>query len=155
MTAVVTATSAILAYGLQERNWLVFLAPHVFLIPSAFLVVSQLESTIRIATYLIVFHESRLPEPGWETLWYQFRKTGKLPNRDKFTLSIAVLFAFLGSTSSILTIVHAGQHFIIATTLALMLLIVLVYGCVLMHRRLSLEFVERYLQSWRDLRHNQ
>ena len=51
----VAVTSGLIGYGLDSQSGPIFLAPFAIIIPSLFFLSSQLESTTRIAAYIVVF----------------------------------------------------------------------------------------------------
>ena len=57
----VAVTSGLIGYGLNTESGPIFLAPFAIIIPSLFFLSSQLESTTRIAAYIVVFLEQGAP----------------------------------------------------------------------------------------------
>src|SRR4030042_3520296 len=70
----VTVTAALIGYGLNNQTGSIFLAPFAILIPSLFFIASQLDSTTRIAAYILVFLENSSPGSNWETRWLALRE---------------------------------------------------------------------------------
>lgn len=69
-----------IGYGLSNKEGSIFLAPLIIIIPSLFFLASQLESTIRIATYIQVFFEEGSDELNWETKLFQLKEKGFIPS---------------------------------------------------------------------------
>lgn len=117
-----TATAAFLGYAikLEERNPMQFLIPLVVLIPTSLYVTWLLESTIRISSYVSVFHESQNNGANWESQLDVLRcnikyyneqpVTDGIPDWEKldpgwtYVLSIGFLFLGLISVCIVLSI---------------------------------------------------
>ncbi|MDO8879418.1 MAG: hypothetical protein Q7W44_01235 [Coriobacteriia bacterium] len=92
----VTGVAALIGYGVQTGNWLVLLSPFALLIPSLWFIASQVESTVRIATYVRTFIEPRVAGLHWETRLSRIRMDHARPD-SRYTLSITGIYGLLGA----------------------------------------------------------
>lgn len=97
-TITTTATAALIGYGIQSRSWLVFIAPFAVLLPSLWFITSQLQSTVRIASYIRTFIEPVLPGLAWETRLLRLRDR-RPALESKYTLSLTGIYGALGFAS--------------------------------------------------------
>ncbi len=117
-TISITSVVAFLGFGLQSKskNWIFFLSVFAVLIPSLTFISSQLESTVRISTYIMTFYEngeSASPDTNalfnWENRLYKMRfhdnaaKTSAGSDRP-YTFSISDLYLGLGITAVMLSL---------------------------------------------------
>ncbi|MDZ4180824.1 MAG: hypothetical protein U1E29_16605 [Coriobacteriia bacterium] len=91
----ITGVAALIGYGIETLNWMVLLAPFALLIPSLWFVASQIESTVRIATYIRTFIEPRAEGLAWETRLHSVRAFVSRPD-SRYTLSITGIYGLLG-----------------------------------------------------------
>ncbi len=151
----VAVTSGLIGYGLNSGYGPIFLAPLAIIVPSLFFLASQLESTTRIAAYLLVFHERDNPALNWETRWLKIRKQRLLPSKRKYTFSLTGLYGLI----SMLCVVLAYQYWtysvewFFAAIVPIGLLIAL--GIRSVTQAFSLELVESYINSWEALKDTQ
>ncbi len=106
-TLAVTVTAALLGYALQNkrRNWMVFLTPFAILVPSIWLILAQIKSVLRIATYIQVFWETAHQGLQWETRLMDFREM--MPYTDRaYTYAVGYAYGALGSVSLLLSFLH-------------------------------------------------
>ena len=147
----VAVTSGLIGYGLNTGYGPIFLAPLAIIVPSLFFIASELESTTRIAAYLLVFHERGNPALNWETRWHKIRKQSLLPSKRKYTLSLTGLYGL----TSMICVLLAYQYWtysvkwFFATIAPVGLLIAL--GIRSVTQAFSLELVESYISSWEAL----
>lgn len=148
----VAVTSGLIGYGLSSEYGLIFLSPLAIILPSLFFLASQLESTTRIAAYLLVFHERENPVLNWETRWLEIRKRGLLPSKRKYTFSLTGLYGLI----SMLCIALAYKYWtstdlwFVASMLPIVTLLAL--GIRSVTQALSLELIESYISSWEALK---
>ncbi|MFC1943639.1 hypothetical protein ACFLWO_03565 [Chloroflexota bacterium] len=151
--ATVTVTSALIGYGLSSKLGPIFLSPFAIIIPSLFFISSQLESTTRIAAYIMVFFEADSEELNWEARWLKIRQDGLLPHKRKYTFSVSGLYGAL-STGCIML---AGFYWNIdwwIYGIAVALIALLVYfGIFSLRHAFSLQFCEQYVDAWTKLKH--
>lgn len=99
----VTITATLIGLGLSaSTKGLILLTPFIVLIPSVLFIVSKLESTTRISSYLRIFIESEF-DGGWHTHWFQLRDKKLLPTSRKYTASITLLYFSLFSITGIVS----------------------------------------------------
>ncbi len=77
------AAAALIGYGIDKENWLVLLSPYAILLPSLWFVSSQVESTVRISTYIRLFIESRCAGLRWEHRLLQVRNRAQMHVSDR------------------------------------------------------------------------
>lgn len=147
-----TVTAALIGYGLSEPTGPIFLAPFAILVPSLFFLASQLESTTRIAAYLLVFFESDSKEFRWETRWLKLRKRGLLPAQRMYTLSLSGLYGLLSIVCLLLAL--RWWEFSICLYLAAAIPIVLTVGAgvVALRATFSITRVDAHIAAWQTLR---
>lgn len=143
-TVTITAAAALIGFGFQTKNWLIFLSPPIILLPSLYFISSQLESTIRIAAYIYAVIEPK-SDFQWETLLLQTRTHGKKgEDRSKvnyvnsllgvylllIVICLGLAAAFLGDYRlftadpiSPLMLLIGSSAFIVLTTLRTLLLV--------------------------------
>jgi hypothetical protein len=153
-TVSATATAALIGYGLQSENWLVFLSPFALLLPSPWFVSSQLESTTRIATYIRTFIEPEVEGLAWENRLATLR-CRQLHPESRYTVSITGIYGASGLVSLILAWSFAPSDMTTRIVLAAVSTSLLVLTFVLsMKCRACLlpETMTGYLKSWERLR---
>jgi hypothetical protein len=147
-----TVTAALIGYGLNSVLGTVFMAPFAILIPSVFFLTSQLESTTRIAAYIVVFLEAESVDLKWETRWLRLRELGLLPRRRKYTLALSGLYGLLGLVC--LYLAHRywpyslKWYVITATPIG----ILYAWGISTLATAFSLRLVQVHVEAWQRLR---
>ena len=109
-----TLTSAIIAYGLKDyenSSEIIFLTPLIFIIPLSHFIYSQMNSTVRIAMYIKVFHESKENGLQWENRFGKF-KTPKELNHSKYAKSLKLIVMGLVSICILLTVLRLSHSLI-------------------------------------------
>jgi hypothetical protein len=148
----VVVTAAIFGYGLNVQVGAIFLAPFAIIIPSLYFLASQLESTTRIAAYIIVFFEDKFSDLNWESRWLSLRKNA-MPNKRKYIFSIAGLYGLLSIVCLVLALKYWYQNlfpwfFIIVTPI----LIIDIIGIISFFRSFSLKLCDEYVSAWKKFR---
>ena len=149
----ISITAAMIGYGLSNKEGSIFLAPLIIIIPSLFFLASQLESTIRIATYIQVFFEEGSDELNWETKLFQLKEKGFIPSRNKYLLSTSSLYIIISIVCLLLAYRFwpMGNIFIfLLTTIVILLLLVL--GVLSINKAFSLRLTKKYIASWEKLK---
>lgn len=150
----ITVTAALIGYGLSSKLGPIFLSPFAIIIPSLFFISSQLESTTRIAAYILVFFEADSKELNWETRWLEIRQKGLLPHKRKYTFSLSGLYGAL----SVGCIMLAGffwpmDWWMYGTAVVLIALLVL-FGILSLSRAFSLQFCKQYVEAWTKVKNS-
>ena len=144
----VAVTAGLIGYGLDSGIGVVFLAPFAIIIPSLFFLASQLESTTRIAAYILVFFEQTQGEFNWETRWLKLRENRLMPSKRKYTLSLSGLYGLLSVTCLLLAYQYwehgTGSFLLTAVPIALLVMA----GVRLIVRAFSIGLARSYVQSW-------
>lgn len=153
--ATITVTSALIGYGISSKLGPIFLSPFAIIIPSLFFISSQLESTTRIAAYIMVFFEADSEELNWETRWLEVRQKGLLPHKRKYTFSLSGLYGAL----SVGCIMLAGFYWHIdwwmyGTAVGLIALLVSL-GILSLYRAFSVQFCKQYVDAWTKVKHSE
>lgn len=148
----VAVTSGLIGYGLSSKYGPIFLSPLAIIVPSLFFLASQLESTTRIAAYLLVFHERENPVLNWETRWLEIRKRGLLPSKRKYTFSLTGLYGLI----SMLCIALAYQYWMFSVQWFFVSIVpivaLLALGIQAVTQAFSLDLIESYISSWEALK---
>ena len=148
----VTVTAALIGYGLSQQAGSIFLAPFAILVPSLFFLASQLESTTRIAAYLVVFFESDSTELHWETRWLALRERGLLPTRRKYTFSLSGLYGLLSAVCLLLALRYwefcVGWYLAVAVPIV----VAVIAGVAAVLAAFSLTRVNAHIAAWRQLK---
>lgn len=118
----VTGVAALIGYGIEARNWLVLLAPFALLLPSLWFIASQIESTVRIATYVRTFIEPQVPGLRWETRLNTLRAGVTRPD-NRYTLSITGVYGLLGFACIGLAWVMVGRSTVELVSMAVATLV--------------------------------
>lgn len=114
LNLIFTLTSAIIAYGLKDyenSSELIYLTPLIFIIPLSHFIYSQMNSTVRIAMYIKVFHESKENGLQWENRFDKF-KTPKELNHSKYAKALKLIIIGLVSICILLTVLRLSHSFI-------------------------------------------
>ena len=153
----VTATAAFLGFAMKKEkpDWRLYLLPFAILIPLMMLTLAQLESTIRIATYIQVFLEQGNRPISWETDLLQFR--GERSFADWiFTGSIASAYMVLGVVCAGLAWKRAADppadHPRRRRLGIVVLVAFLLIPGFMMSNRLTHDRIEAYSAQWQDIR---
>ncbi len=153
--ATVTVTSALIGYGLSLKLGPIFLSPFAIIIPALFFISSQLESTTRIAAYIMVFFEVNPDELKWETRWLEVRQKGLLPHRRKYTLSISGLYGALSVGCIMLAGFYWNIDWWIYGIAAGLIAFLVFFGVLSLRRAFSLQFCQQYIDAWTKLKHEE
>ncbi len=147
----VTATGVLFGFAFETANGVIFLSPFAILIPSLFFLVSQLESTTRIASYIKVVLE---PELGlaWERDWWEVRRRGLLPRRRKYTIAISGLYGTLSAFCVFLAAVYWGITLWILVSAAVPLGFLVGVGVCGLLGAVSPSLIDDYDSAWARLR---
>ncbi|PKQ15800.1 MAG: hypothetical protein CVT67_08075 [Actinobacteria bacterium HGW-Actinobacteria-7] len=89
-----TAVLAILAWGISAKDWIILLTPAPIMLVSVLMMLSEMESMFRIATYIMVFIESEHPELNWET---RIQHAGGERGRAEKYNNVAIMVSYLAS----------------------------------------------------------
>lgn len=153
----VTATAALIGYGIEAGNWLVFLAPFAVLLPSMWFIASQLEATVRIATYIRLFLEPDVEGLNWETRLAALRCSACRPD-SKYTVSITGIYGGVGVASLILAWAYVEKNtfnvvsLAVATALLGGLLILFSWTC---RRCMRSSTFEQFTRAWTRVREDE
>jgi NhaP-type Na+/H+ or K+/H+ antiporter len=152
----VAVTAGLIGYGLESSSGPIFLAPFAIIVPSLFFLASQLESTTRIAAYIVVYFEDQIAALQWESRWLAIRQIPNLlPSKRKYTLSVSGLYGMVSAVCLLLALAHwdhaAWSYLLVASPIV----VLVVQGVSLIIHAFSLNLVEEYVTSWRGLREQQ
>lgn len=150
----VTATGVLLGIALQSRrkHWIVFLTPFAVLVPSIWFILSQIESAIRIATYIKVFMES-VPQQGlqWETRLMDFRRVMQGTDR-AYTYAVGYAYGALGIVSLLLSFLNLDtknkKNFYAFFAVAVFLIVALSYPLLQILNVLGPKKFDHYIETW-------
>lgn len=148
----VTVTAALISYGLNQQAGSIFLAPFAILVPSLFFLASQLESTTRIAAYLVVFFESDSAELQWETRWLALRERGLLPSAAKYTFSLSGLYGLLSAVCLLLALRYWEFAVWWYPAVAVPIVLAVIAGVAAVVAAFSLPRVNAHVAAWRRLK---
>ena len=160
-TISITAAVVILGYGVQREqetegdtgSWLLFLCPLAILAPSLWFISSQLESTVRIATYIQTFIETGQELLNWETRLSLLRQAGT-SSGTLYTFSISTVYMGLGIVSLVLSICYVFKNRqetrarIVRIAFCLALFVPMVIACHQFNMRLTPKFTQEYKEKW-------
>lgn len=148
----VTVTAALIGFGLSAKAGSIFLAPFAILIPSLFFIASQLDSTTRIAAYILVFLEDGSLGSNWETRWLSLREGRLLPTRRKYTLSLSGLYGLLSAACLLLAFRYweYDLRWYVATVLPIV--VGVGAGVRAVAAAFALTHVKAYIAAWRRLK---
>ena len=153
-TVTITAAGLLIGYGLQARSWIIFFSPFAILLPSLWFISSQLESTIRIATYIKIFIEPKINGLEWENRLCQLRKKVMIPEK-KYTLSITGIYGAIGFGCLILAWVLIGDYSL--SNVSILSVATIIVGCILIiviinvRRCFGLGCYSNYCKAWEKL----
>ncbi|MCJ7458772.1 MAG: hypothetical protein MUP17_07255 [candidate division Zixibacteria bacterium] len=158
-TVTITGMAVLTGYGFKEKNWVIFLCSFVMLIPALWFIASQLESTVRIATYIRTCIEPYVDGLRWENKLSQLRKSNLVPER-KYTLSITGIYGAIGITCILLSWIFfpwGGKGYsIIELVILIIASVVLVATMVQVILNVSKcfgqDFGSKYCKAWRELK---
>lgn len=154
-TIAMTASAALIGYGLQASYWPIFLSPFAILIPSLYFISSQLESTTRIAAYMQIYIEPKLEGLNWETEFLNLRKNKLLPARRKYRFSISGLYGAVGFVCLLLSWLflkpYSIKNIAIISVASIILIILMANAILIIQRAFKIEFCLEYNESWRKL----
>ena len=150
--ATVTVTSALIGYGLSSKLGPIFLSPFAIIIPSLFFISSQLESTTRIAAYIMVFFETDSEELNWETRWLKIRQSGLLPRKRRYTFSISGLYGTLSAGCITLAGFYWNIDWWMYGIAASLIALLVSFAILSLYRTFTLQFYEQYVEVWTKLK---
>ena len=153
--ASITVTSALIGYGLSSGLGPIFLSPFAIIIPSLFFITSQLESTTRIAAYLMVFLEAGSEELNWQTRWFEIRQRKLTPHVRKYAFSLTTLYGALAIACVILAFFYWNTAWWIFAVIVLTLLFLTFLGVHYLRRAFSFEFCKQYVNAWTKLKNDE
>ncbi|MFC1915318.1 hypothetical protein ACFLW4_01285 [Chloroflexota bacterium] len=153
--AAITVTSALIGYGLSSGIGPIFLSPFAIIIPSILFITSQLESTTRIAAYIMVFLETGSEELNWQTRWFEIRRRKLLPRVRKYTFSISGLYGALAIACIILTFLYWNMEWWIFAVIVAPLIFLTFFGVFYLRRAFSFDFCKRYVEQWIELKNEE
>lgn len=148
----VGVTAALIGYGLNQQSGAIFLAPFAILVPSLFFLSSQLESTTRIAAYLVVFFENESTELNWETRWLALRERHLLPTRRKYTFSLTGLYGLLSAVCFILALRYWTLSYWWYLLAVATIVPAIIAGVVAVVETFSLARANEYIAAWSRLK---
>jgi predicted neutral ceramidase superfamily lipid hydrolase len=155
-TVTITATALLIGYATQTKNWIVFLSPFAVLIPSLWFISSQLESTIRIATYIKTFIEPKIEDLNWENKLFQLRRSGMMPER-KYTLSITGIYGTIGLVCLVFSWVfmdYTTVNIIILSIVSPIVGGIMLFVALDVKKCFGLDFYLKYCKVWEELDNN-
>lgn len=159
-TVTITAVATIIGFGVQLEQAGLFLAVFVVLIPALSFISSQMESTLEIASYVVVNFEGEETGVRWETdvlALRRLRAAHTAPGAlHKYGGSIAGLFAVIGVACLILpwnyidtTDPASVSLVVVFSILAAALLFTTVRDAA---RPFGVEKFEEYVDAWKEIR---
>lgn len=148
----VAVTATLIGFGLTQKIGAIFFAPFAILVPSLFFVASQLESTTRIAAYLVVFFENNSTELHWETRWLALREKDLLPAKRKYTLAVSSLYGLLGAACLILAFYYRQFSIEWYLAIATPIILAVIAGVMAVVSSFSLSRVHAYIAAWEQLK---
>lgn len=146
-------TAGIFGFGLSETPvvGIVFLAPLAILIPSLFLIASQLEQITIISQYLRVVLEPKM-KVKWQTRWYQIRADDLLPiKRRKYIDAVSQLYGTLAVICLCLAFSFWTYDTYIFVIIASLVVIPLMFAVRAIRIAFSMEFRRSVASAWKDL----
>ena len=153
--ATVTVTSALIGYGLSSEIGPIFLSPFAIIIPSLFFITSQLESTTRIGTYIMVFLEPVSEGLDWETRWFEIRQKNMLPHIRKYTFSLSGLYGTISIGCVILAVLYWDMEWWIFGAIIAPLTIMVSFGVFYLRRAFTFKFCRSYMDAWTKLKQHE
>ena len=147
----VAVTASLIGYGLSSESGSIFLAPFAIIIPSLFFLASQLESTTRIACYIIVYLESNNRNINWENRWFNLRDKNLIPSKRKYTLSLSGLYGLLGIVCLLLSFRYWEYDKCIFFYISSPIVLLHIRGVTMIIRAFSLKLCKAYIEAWQKL----
>ena len=157
-TTSMTATAALIGYAISSEIWGIFFAPFVILLPSLFLIASQLTSTIKNASYISVFIEPELGKVNYETDWYKIRKAGLVPHGPMggYIFSVTGLYGLVGILCLGLPWLYLDLSYtpdvILCSVVSFIVIVLMLIAIKTLKSSFSLEFLEAYHQAWEKIK---
>ncbi|MBN2000439.1 hypothetical protein JW935_23010 [candidate division KSB1 bacterium] len=157
-TISITVTASLIGYGISSGIWGIFLAPFVLLIPALYFLSSQMESTIKSATYIYVFIEQGNKSISWETDWLQLRQNGLVPSNPmgKYTVSISGLYGFISFLCLGLAWIYLTprnlENIILLSSMSVfisILMFIVLRTIIVIYKD---DFIQKYIQAWQVLK---
>ncbi len=150
--ATITVTSALIGYALSSKLGPIFLSPFAIIIPSLFFISSQLESTTRIAAYILVFFEADSEELNWETRWFKIRQKGLLPHKRKYTFSLSGLYGAISAGCIVLAGFYWNMDWWMYGVAVGLVTLLVFFGVLSLNRAFTMQFCEQYVDAWTKLK---
>jgi len=147
----ITATAAIISYGLQSGSWGMFLVPFVYLLPSMFFISSMIYADVRMSSYIIVNIETRLQGLHWQRDWYRLRKERLLPHRRRRVVAMSSMFFMIGLACLSLGLLHSGDSWPHALIIGLLLVAGAGIASLDMYCATTVDTARKYIDAWRAL----
>jgi len=136
-----TVTAALIGYGLTSGNALVFLVPLLMLALTLILLVRNIYSILRIASYIRLFIELEEKDLKWETYIRQFRTTAERSRKYsihvRYTLpSYGLVLLVTGWICIVLSLFYAKDYQLVVPIVIAVLWLLF---CILVNRWISYE----------------
>lgn len=152
-TISLTAASVLIGYGFQQHSWIIFLSPPVLLIPSLWLVTSQLRSTIQIATYIYAVLEPKLGSMRWERELFKMHQKGLTP-KSAYTVSITGVYALITLACIVFAWIFLGdftsQLVGVLWVASLVILFTSLIAVRNANKTFGAAFYSAYIEAWRS-----
>ena len=145
----ITATAAIIGYGLQSGIWGMFLIPFIYLLPSMCFISSMIYGDVRMSSYIIVNIESKLEALHWQQDWYRLRNEELVPQKRRRVFAMSSMFFVISLACLSLGMFHSGHSWRYALVVALLLLAAVGIGSLDMYRATTVETARKYIDAWR------
>lgn len=152
----ISSTALLLGYGIETRNWIVLLSPFATLLPAVWFIGSQLESTVRAASYIKICIEPQTKDLRWENRLDKFRLEAN-SCKNMYTFSITYLFRFLGfvclffSWMFMLTSDFNQTNIVVLVLVSVTLILVLMCLTKDLGRYFEQGFNSSYCRKWEEL----
>ena len=152
-TLLYTIVVAILAFGFDKDAAIIFLLPFCAIIPLYLLEMRQIDSMMRLGTYIYVFLE-----PGtdckWETRLLEYDKLHKNQYSTKKSLINSYWSVSLCCIAlSVLKLDYCNRNFWFYFTIILQLIILIICSYLFLRKRIDyLAVKEKYIKEWEEIR---
>lgn len=151
-TVSITAVGAFIGFGMETENWLLFVSAYAILLPSLWFVSSQVEATVRIGSYIRVFHEWSRADFNWETRLGSLRLSQRISDT-RYTISITGIYGVLGVACLGLAWYFKPRGTDGTILLAIATVVLIVAGSVLSRQvTRALANADRYVDAWEAVR---
>ncbi len=157
-----SGTSGIITYGLnnyKESSEFMFLSPFLLIIPLTFFINSQINSTVRIAAYLKVFHEDRDSGIYWEHRLGIFKSPEKLKN-SKYARSLILIITGIAVVCILLTFftisnsntLISRNNNAVKVISSVVLSFILLYGLYGLAKAKTKEYKQHYVDKFEEIK---